>query len=346
LSSGKKLNILISTLLLALFLYLAFRNVNLEELGNILKNTNYFFVFIGMFVGVVLGSVIRAFRWGILLEPVKKNIPFKNLFATTIIGYMVNNLIPRSGEVLRPFLLGKHENISRSAAFATIIVERIIDTVMFLIMFPVALLYFHNRITNAIPEIATAVIILSVLTMLLVGWIIFTIFKTEQALKIFRIFTKILPKKIHDKADSIFVSLVTGFDVLKKPRLLFRIALYSVLLWIAYLVSTFLPFYSFGIFVNDNISMVDILWNTNLLLVLINVAMFVPVPAATGPYHYVVMLALVSIFGVSNSKALGYATATHLMSFLLFLVLGLYFFITSQYKLSEIKERNAKVESV
>lgn len=341
-SSGRKLNILISTLLLALFLYLAFRNVNLEELGNILKNTNYFYVFIGMFIGVVGGSVIRAYRWRVLLEPVKKDIPFKSLFATTVIGYMVNNLIPRSGEVLRPFLLGKHENISRSAAFATIIVERIIDTVMFLIMFPIALLYFHNRITNAIPEIATAVIILSALTLVLVGWIVFTIFKTEQSLKIFKIFTKILPKKIHEKADNIFISLVSGFDVLKKPALLFKIAGYSALLWIAYLISTFIPFYSFGIFVNDDMSFLKMIWDTNLLLVLINVAMFVPVPAATGPYHYVCKVALVSIFAVSESKALGYATATHAMSFLIFLVLGLYYFITSQYKLSEIKEGNAK----
>ena len=91
-SRGKKLNLLISTLLLALFLYLAFRNVNFEELGRILKTTNYFYVFIGVFVGVVGGSIVRAFRWGVLLEPVKKDIPFKSLFATTIIGYMVNNL--------------------------------------------------------------------------------------------------------------------------------------------------------------------------------------------------------------------------------------------------------------
>ena len=129
-SRSRKLNILVSTLLLALFLYLAFRNVNLSELLNILKTTNYLFVFIGVFVGVVLGSAIRAVRWGVLLEPIKKDIPFKSLFATTVIGYMLNNLLPRSGEVARPYLLGKHENLSRASAFATIIVERIIDTVM------------------------------------------------------------------------------------------------------------------------------------------------------------------------------------------------------------------------
>ncbi len=81
-SRGRKLNIIISTLLLALFLYLAFRNVNLSELLGILKTTNYLYVFIGMGIGVFGGSVIRAIRWGVLMEPIKKDIAFKNLFAT------------------------------------------------------------------------------------------------------------------------------------------------------------------------------------------------------------------------------------------------------------------------
>ena len=76
-SRGRKLNIAISTVLLAVFLYLAFRNVNINELWNILKTTNYLYVFIGMALGVFAGSAIRAIRWGVLLEPVKKDISFK-----------------------------------------------------------------------------------------------------------------------------------------------------------------------------------------------------------------------------------------------------------------------------
>jgi hypothetical protein len=130
--------------------------VNLTELLNILKTTNYLYVFIGMSIGVFGGSALRAIRWGVLMEPIKKDISFKNLFATTIIGYMMNNLFPRSGEVVRPYMLGKRENISRASAFATIIVERIIDTVMFLVMFGVALIYFKDRITDSIPSIGSA----------------------------------------------------------------------------------------------------------------------------------------------------------------------------------------------
>jgi hypothetical protein len=125
---------------------------------------------------------------------------------------------------------------------------------------------------------------------------------------------------------------------LKKPDLLFKIALYSVLLWLVYVVGAYIPFYSFGIFVDGNTNLLENLWNTNLLVVLINVSMFVPSPAATGPYHYVCKVTLVSIFSIYEAKALGYATSTHLMMFVVFLIVGMYYFISSNYKISELKQ--------
>lgn len=254
---------------------------------------------------------------------------------------MMNNIIPRSGEVARPYLLGTHEGISRSSAFATIIVERILDTLMFLLWFAAALIYFRNRITDAIPEIGSAVIVLSVAILLLILAVLFMMVKPELSLKMVKFITKFLPKRFHDKVEHIFASLLSGFDVLKKPSLFLKIAVYSSLLWIAYLISTFLPFYSFGILVNQGSSLWHMLWDANLLLVLISVAMFVPVPAATGPYHYICKVSLVNIFAVSEASALGYATSTHAMAFLIYLALGLFFFITSQYRLSELKEKTA-----
>ncbi len=337
--TGRKLNILISTVLLALFLYLAFRNVNLKELASILENTNYFYIFIGVAIGGVGGMVIRVFRWRVLLEPVKKGISFRNLFSSTAIGYMVNNLIPRSGEVVRPYLLGKNEGISKAAAFGTIILERIIDTFIFLLMFGIALFYFKDKISKAVPEISSAVIILSALIFLLLAWILLMMFKTEQSLKIVRFFSKILPARFRGKIENMFASLVGGFDVLKKPALLFKIALYTILLWAVYLISAYIPFYSFNIIVNNGLGFFTEIWDANLLLVLINVSMFIPVPAATGPYHYMCKVTLVSIFSISEAKALGYATSTHLMSFVIYLIVGLYYFIISNYKFSELKEK-------
>lgn len=336
--TGKKLNILISTLLLALFLFLAFRNVNLNELFNILKNTNYLYVLIGILIGSVIGSVVRACRWGLLLKPIKSSISFKSLFSATVIGYMVNNLIPRSGELVRPYLLGKNESVSRAAAFGTVIIERIIDTVVFLLMFGVVLLFFKRRISNAFPDIDFAVILLTAFIFLLLFWIIFSMIKTDLSLKILNYFTRLFSEKLRNRIGKIFSSLVFGFDILKKPGLLFKIALYSILLWLVYLAGAYIPFYSFGIFVDGNNGLLENLWNTNLLLVLVNVSMFIPAPAGTGPYHYVCKVTLVTIFSISEVKALGYATATHLMMFVVFLIVGLYYFVTLNYKISDFRQ--------
>jgi len=339
LTRGRKFNILISIALVVIFLYLAFRNVNFGELIGILSTTNYLYVFIGTFTGVVIGSAIRSLRWAVLLEPVKTDLRFRNLFATTVIGYMFNNLIPRSGEVIRPYILGKQEKISRASAFATIIVERIIDTSMFLFMFAIALLYFRDSLSEAIPGINSAVVILSSGIILLVILIIAVMLKPDFTLKVLKIFTKYLPEKIHLKIDRIFFSLLNGFDVLKKPSLFFRIALYSLLLWLAYLLSTYIPFYSFGILTTQNgTSILRGLWDANMLLVLINLAMFIPSPAATGPYHWICKVSLMNLFSVSEANSLGYGTATHAMMFIMYLVLGIYFFLSYNYKISEIKE--------
>lgn len=338
-TNGRKLNILISTLLLAVFLYLAFRNVDLGELAAILKSTNYLYVFIGMTVGAVGGMIIRSLRWRVLLHPVKANIKFGSLFSSTSIGYMLNNLIPRSGEVVRPYLLGKNEEISKASAFGTIIVERIVDTVMFLIMFGLALIYFKDRIANAFPEMSSAVIILASLIFIILLWVLFMMFKTQQSMKLVKFFTKFLPEKFRLIIENSFASLVYGFDVLKKPDLFLKLGFYSIILWLVYLLSTFIPFYSFDIFVNSSTGLAEQFWNANLLLVLINVSMFVPAPAATGPYHYVCKVTLVSIFSINEAKALGYATSTHLMIFIIYLIIGLYYFVSSNYKISELKEK-------
>ena len=292
-----------------------------------------------MFLGAIGATFIRAQRWKYLLAPIKKDVSYKNMFSTILIGYMMNNLIPRSGEVARPVIFGKQEGISKAAAFGTVLMERIIDTVTFLLMFGVCLIFFKGRITNAFPEMNTAVIILSVLSFLLMIWVIFTMFKTELSLKIIKFFSKVLPKRFQDKIDKIFVSLIYGFEFLRKPDLVLKIIFYSILIWIVYIFATFIPFYSFDILVNHG-SFWESLWDANLLLVLINVSMFVPAPAGTGPYHYICLVTLTTIFSIDNAKALGYGTATHAMGFLIYLIFGLYYFIVSNYKFSELKEKS------
>ena len=46
-----------------------------------------------------------------------------------MVGYGVNCVTPKLGEVTRAVLLGKWEKLSRSSMFGTVILERVIDLI-------------------------------------------------------------------------------------------------------------------------------------------------------------------------------------------------------------------------
>jgi len=86
---------------------------------------------------VLLTYTLRAFRWQYLLAPIGKT-HFSTAFKTTTIGFAASFLLPaRAGEVLRPYLLARRERLPPTAAFATIIVERLLDLVTVLLLFGV-----------------------------------------------------------------------------------------------------------------------------------------------------------------------------------------------------------------
>lgn len=87
----------------------------------------------------VITSAIRAVRWQELLAPIKK-VGLGSIFTTTVMGFTAIFLLGRAGELVRPLWLARREKISVTASFATIIVERFLDSTMLIGIFAWALL--------------------------------------------------------------------------------------------------------------------------------------------------------------------------------------------------------------
>jgi uncharacterized protein (TIRG00374 family) len=87
----------------------------------------------------IFTSVIRAVRWQELLAPIKK-VGFGSIFTTTVMGFSAIFLLGRAGELVRPLWLARRERFSVSASFATIIVERFLDSTLLIGIFSWALL--------------------------------------------------------------------------------------------------------------------------------------------------------------------------------------------------------------
>src|SRR5216684_1083104 len=104
-----------------------------------------------------LNLVIRSWRWQYLLEPLGPTT-FANAFRATAVGFAATSVLPaRAGEVIRPYFLARHERMSATAAFATIVLERLLDIVTVLVLLASFVFVFGRDWTAANPVAFTAV---------------------------------------------------------------------------------------------------------------------------------------------------------------------------------------------
>ena len=138
--------------LLAFFL----RSANWSDVWAETSNARGSFLLLA--IGTTLTTyLVRAFRWQYLLAPIGPT-KFWAAFETTVIGFSANFLLPaRPGEVLRPYLLARREHLAGSAAFATIILERLLDLVTVLLLFGVFVVLVDPATLAGDPALYTRV---------------------------------------------------------------------------------------------------------------------------------------------------------------------------------------------
>ena len=122
-----------------MFLGLLLLRVDLGETVESLGDANFIYLVPGIAL-YFLAVVFRTIRWRFLLSHLKP-IPVGRLFPVVVVGYMANNLLPvRLGEVVRSYYLGQREGVSKSAALATIVLERVFDGLTLLLLLAAAAL--------------------------------------------------------------------------------------------------------------------------------------------------------------------------------------------------------------
>src|SRR5204863_7424459 len=95
--------------------------------------------------------VIRAWRWQYLLEPLG-HTTFANAFRATAVGYAASSILPaRAGELIRPYFLARQEHMSETGAFATIVLERLLDILTVLVLLASFVFVFGRDWTAANP---------------------------------------------------------------------------------------------------------------------------------------------------------------------------------------------------
>lgn len=96
--------------------------------------------------------VVRAVRWKMLLAPLGYQPRLTNTFLAVMIGYFANMALPRLGEVTRCGVLNRYEKIPMNKSIGTVIVERSIDMVVFLVLFFINFFIFFDKLEHYVDE--------------------------------------------------------------------------------------------------------------------------------------------------------------------------------------------------
>src|SRR6187401_750034 len=105
------------------------RSVDIGAAIEILSTANPAFVAL-MVVTMIIDVGARAARWRWLLRPIQV-VPYRRMLGYTYLGYLANNVLPaRLGELFRSHAAGEGEGVSRTTVLGTVVVERVVDTVM------------------------------------------------------------------------------------------------------------------------------------------------------------------------------------------------------------------------
>jgi len=258
------------------------------------------------------GSVwLRGLRWKWLFKD-SASPSVASLYRAELIGYFGNNVLPlRLGEILRAYIVGKENNLPKSFVFGTVVLERLMD--MFaLIFFGIILLILYPFEEGWVGDY-----ILkggSVILIIIFALIIIRRFKLKSTeIKILRIFNQIMDGLLSIRKKSIIPVVIS-----------------SILIWSIYLLDVYLIQRAFQF----NLS-----WTQSLtVLVISSLVLSIPsAPGMIGTFHAAVKFTMVDLFAFTPNEGNSFAILMHAYGYILFTLLGAYYFLKSQFHENAIK---------
>lgn len=297
-----------------LFLWLAFRNVKLEAVWKYAEHMHFGWI-LPFALSALCSHIFRAERWRLLIEHDKKELDRVTLISGVLVGYLMNIVGPRLGEVSRPVYVAKKEGLSTSKLMGTIVLERIFDVAVMAFLMVVVSVYmiadvsllqkiFGKSTINFLTDksslgtygwAALFLLALAILGYLGIKLILYLGTKFDKL------------QEWIDKAKEALIMFKDGILAARKVENWWLFLLYTVLIWFCYTLMTYIPFWMFNMQHAYNLNLLDAL----VITVISAIGIAIPSPGGIGTYHYFVKQSLLVLFAVPTVTGLAYATITH-----------------------------------
>lgn len=211
-------------ILLGIFLvWFSLSKIAISELLNYFKTANYYWIALGVFLGL-LSHLSRAYRWLFMLEPLGYKIKFGNSLMAVFATYLINYTIPRAGEVARASILTNYEGVPFEKGFGTIIAERIADLLIMLIIILITLFLQFDFIYGFLTKNFNPSKLIFALLLITIVLIIFTLFIKRSHSK--------MALKIKTFINGLIEGVLSIFKMKKKWAFIFH----TFFIWIMYVL--------------------------------------------------------------------------------------------------------------
>lgn len=327
--------LLVAAALVALFV----RHVDLRRVGHDIITARPEWLAFG-FVLTFVNLAIRSYRWQYLLEPLG-HTTFSESFRATAVGFAASAVLPaRAGEVIRPYFVARiasrNDRMTATGAFATIVLERILDVVTVLVLVALYIVVFGRSVSSGNPTAFAWLtwIGLSAGSMAMAALVVLFLLSGDPQ-RLGRATARVasLVPSLATLAARLVENFAHGLAIVRRPRRLLVALLWSFPLWVSIAAGVWAVATAFGIVMPFAGSIV--------IVVLLVLGVAVPTPGAIGGYHAAYRYGATTFFGAPDAAAVGAAIVAHLFSVGPTLLLGLFFAGQAGLNLSQLSSLTA-----
>lgn len=274
---------------------------------------------------------IKAWRWAMLLAPLGKYSPLKDLFPPVMIGFAINNITPAHlGDFARVYLFAHQRQIPKTAVLSTVVLERVFDIIAILCFLCTGLLFVEG-LDDSLRRMALMFGVVSVCGVLgalaYVLWTPWFVRLVEWGMDV----APVLPISIRRKIAGMMEAGAVGLASLKSGKSLAGILFTSLAQWALNAVLFYLAMWSFRIELESPVLVTCIVMGV--------VAFGVTVPSTPGYFGVIQALfwLVLKLFTDDQANVFAASVYYHLSQYVPVTILGLSFLLLSGFRMKDVE---------
>lgn len=317
----------------ALLLWWAVRGVDVGAAWNAARAASPGWLLAGVATATAM-FVLRVPRWQLLLRSADgAALAAGPAWHGIAIGFMANNLIPRSGEFLRAWTVTRLAPFGFTASLSSVAVERVFDGLTLAALLAVALLSPSLPPDAMIGDTAlrTLAVRAGLACLVLLAVAVVMVSTPGRAERLAR---RLIPwPRLADRVAGVIHGVAEGLGAMRSAPRLAAVVLWSLLLWGAGALSFWLVARAFGLALDPSA----------VLLIQGVLAFGVALPSTPGyvGVFEALIVAVLTLFGIERDLAFAYAVTYHVTTFLPITALGLLSVVRTPIALGDLRRQRA-----